>query len=156
MFASGPDNGIDIAGKQGAGMRQFWQGRSYSFARWAAAAVGVTVALMIGLAFVIQPLRSVEDFPNPLSPPDTESPRATLEAFHRDLAAAERLITDTYKVHIEEPGWFMSPETRAKEARIRAISTGRCDASISRTCRRPIAPRPAWKPRCWWRKSSTA
>jgi MscS family membrane protein len=83
-------------------------------------AVGVTAVLMMVLSAVIQPLGSVENFSNPLSPPDTESPRATLESFKWDLEAAEQLITDTYKEHIAELGWFMSDEVKAKESRIQA------------------------------------
>jgi MscS family membrane protein len=101
-------------------MRRVLGKRNTALVRWAVTAIGVTAVLMVVLSAVIQPLGSVENFPNPLSPPETESPRATLESFRWDLEAAEKLITDTYKQHIEEPGWFMSAETKAIEDRIRA------------------------------------
>src|ERR1043165_2571909 len=101
-------------------MRRILGERNTSLVRWVATAIGVTAVLMRVLSAVIQPLGSVENFPNPLSPPETESPRATLESFRWDLEAAEKLITHTYKQHLEEPGWFMSAETKAIEDRIRA------------------------------------
>ncbi len=101
-------------------MRDVWMGRARSLAVWAVAAIGITALLMMVLAAAIRPVGSIENLPNPLAPPDTESPRATLMAFKKDLEAAENLITATYKQHIAEPGWFMSEETKAKERLIRA------------------------------------
>lgn len=75
---------------------------------------------MLVLTFVVQPVGSIENFPNPLAPPDTESPRATLLAFKKEIEAAEKLIVATYKTHIGEPGWFMSDDTKAKEDLIHA------------------------------------
>jgi MscS family membrane protein len=94
--------------------------RPYALLRGAATAVGVTIALLVLLAVAIPPVGSIENFPNPLAPPDTDSPRATLQSLQREVEIAEKLVIESYQRHVEEPGWFMSPETQAKEDTIRA------------------------------------
>ena len=38
--------------------------------------------------------------PDPLAPPDTESPRATMLSLKKEIEAAEQTIIATYKRHI--------------------------------------------------------
>ena len=94
-------------------MREVWSGQRFSLLRWAVTAIGVTAVLMVVLTLIVRPVGSIESLPNPLAPPDTESPRATLMSFKSELAAAEKLIVETYKTHVNEPGWFMKSRSPA-------------------------------------------
>lgn len=56
---------------------------------------------------------------NPLAPPDTSSPAATLASVQREVANASTIIMQAFERHIHSPGLFEDDETR------RAVATAR-------------------------------
>jgi MscS family membrane protein len=84
------------------------------FARWAALRLGVVGILVAVFIFLTLPSRIVGNIPDPLAPPATESPRATLASFQKALHEAEKIIRETYEGHINEPGLFQSQATAIK------------------------------------------
>ncbi len=79
----------------------------------------VTIALLSVL--LMAGLPSAQSYlPNPLAPPDTASPRATLTSLQAEVDAAEKLMRATYARHIKEPGFFMSKQTEEAQDLIRA------------------------------------
>lgn len=57
---------------------------------------------------------------NPLAPPDTRSPQATLMSFQREVAAAADLITIAFEHHVHSADFFSSEETRNATATAKA------------------------------------
>ena len=49
---------------------------------------------------------------SPLAPPDTTSPRATMESFMTNFNAAYAIIMRAYKEEMKEPGFFLPPKVR--------------------------------------------
>ena len=49
----------------------------------------------------------VTDFP--LDPPDTSSPRATMDSFLSNMQEAHEQFLKTLKMYKEDPGWYQSP-----------------------------------------------
>jgi MscS family membrane protein len=88
---------------------------SHPVARWLAA-LGIVCALIAAaLAFLVPKAEVPIGVANPLAPPATDSPRATLTALTTELDAAQSLMVQAYREHVNERGWFMSPQTAAKQ-----------------------------------------
>ncbi len=58
---------------------------------------------------------------NPLAPPDTSSPRATLGSFLEATGEASRILEEALRQQDDEPGLFPSPEVEAKIRQVRAL-----------------------------------
>jgi MscS family membrane protein len=71
----------------------------------------LTFGLIATLITMGTPSASDNSLANPLAPPDTASPRATIASLQSEMGTAERLMRETYARHIKEPGFFMSQET---------------------------------------------
>ena len=69
---------------------------------------------------------TVTDFP--LQPPDTSSPRATMDSFISNMQEAQTRFTKAMKRYYEEPGWYPSPTAQAgvDEARTFLNRAKRC------------------------------
>ncbi len=52
---------------------------------------------------------------NPLEPPDTSSPQATLKSFRDNINASHQAIIEAYQQYLQEPGLFKSSAVRAQE-----------------------------------------
>ena len=50
----------------------------------------------------------------PLQPPDTSSPRATMESFTLNMQEAHKYYQQYTKTYMEEPGWFASDAALAE------------------------------------------
>jgi MscS family membrane protein len=86
-------------------------------------------ALVAGLALALLPLVAgaqnaqpnppplVSTADNPLTPPDTSSPRATLLSFRAASGDAGRLLVEAYAEEEKEEGFFFSDSVRAKADR---------------------------------------
>lgn len=85
-----------------------------ALARWSGAIVAITAAIILAVTLAAPPQASLQGLANPLAPPDTESPRATFAAFHKEADEVERLVREAYQQHINEAGWFQSEATRDK------------------------------------------
>ena len=118
--------------------------------------LGVMGVIAAFLAIISLSTDTQGNIPNPLAPPTTESPRATLASFREAVNAAEKIVQDAYKAHVAEPGRFQSKETRAKvrEAQthlaraIRTFDTSEIAPSIRQRIR--------WKPPCSLKRCSSA
>lgn len=88
--------------------------KSLHWARLLALAVVGLGALAAFIAIISLPTPTRGNIPNPLAPPVTESPRATMASFRQAVDAAEKIVHEAYKVHAQEPGWFQSAGTREK------------------------------------------
>ena len=88
--------------------------------RW----LGGILVFGAGVAVLIATLalssRTFGEIPNPLSPPATESPRATFLSYHAAVDEAQKIVRAAYAAHIAEPGLFQSAETHAKVLSARA------------------------------------
>jgi MscS family membrane protein len=65
--------------------------------------------------------KTVTDFP--LQPPDTSSPRATLDSFLSNMQETHRLYTKAMKRYKEEPGWYFSEAVRGELERALLLLT---------------------------------
>lgn len=88
--------------------------RIMQFVRWMALWLGVVGILVAVSIFLTLPSGTVGSIPDPLAPPATESPRATLASFQTALHEAEKIVRETYEEHIREPGLFQSLATAVK------------------------------------------
>jgi MscS family membrane protein len=81
---------------------------------------GIAVVILL---WIVQaaPLLAQPLPPAPLAPPDTSSPRATLQNLQGSVDQATALLLDAYRQFQDEPGFFRSPEVRAKVARAEAL-----------------------------------
>ncbi len=78
------------------------------------------LALAIGLA---SPTWAVAAAPDvyPLEPPDTSSPRATLQSFVENMKAASEAFTSLMTVYRQEPGLYFSAQAKVHQGRLRTF-----------------------------------
>ncbi|MBM6594285.1 mechanosensitive ion channel family protein [Microvirga pudoricolor] len=83
---------------------------------------GHGLAVLI-LLWVLQSGSAIAQTPafGPLTPPDTSSPRATLQNFQQSVDQATAILMDAYREFQAEPGFFRSPAVKAKVARAEAL-----------------------------------
>ena len=70
------------------------------------------VSLLLALLLQTQVMGATE-IPQPLKPPDTSSPQATLRSFISDVNSAHEELMEAYTNYLEEPGLFASQSVRA-------------------------------------------
>lgn len=72
------------------------------------AALGLLTALALAVGMLTT--SALAESGNPLAPPDTSSPRATIEGFRENVAAATRILVAAHERNTAEPGVFPSEE----------------------------------------------
>jgi MscS family membrane protein len=89
-------------------------GTAYRFA-WA-----LVLVLGIGLG---SPAVAVPATPDtyPLEPPDTSSPRATLQSFIENMKAASEVFTTMMAIYRQEPGLYFSPQAQVHQGRLQTF-----------------------------------
>jgi MscS family membrane protein len=78
------------------------------------------LALAIGLGSPTLALPAMPDV-HPLEPPDTPSPRATLQSFVGNMQAASDAFTSLMAIYHREPGLFFSPNVQGHHDRLRTL-----------------------------------
>jgi MscS family membrane protein len=84
--------------------------------------VARAVVLSLATALAI-PTLAVPATPDiyPLEPPDTSSPRATLQSFVANMKAASEAFTSLMTIYRQEPGLYFSAEARVHQGRMRTF-----------------------------------
>jgi MscS family membrane protein len=84
------------------------------------AGCAVVLSLAIGLGSPTLALAAMPDV-YPLEPPDTSSPRATLQSFVGNMQAASDAFTSLMAIYHREPGLSFSPDAQAHHDRLRTF-----------------------------------
>jgi MscS family membrane protein len=89
-------------------------GSARALVRRAGFLVGICAIILAVVVMALPATEHAQGLRNPLAPPDTQSPRSTFAAFHKEIDEVERLVREAYDEHISAPGWFQSKATRDK------------------------------------------
>ncbi len=82
------------------------------------------LALVLSL-LISYPAGATENFVEALNPPDSHSPRETIEAFLSHMTTAHRLLTEAAKLSEEDDGLFFHPSEAVSLAKRAAIHFGK-------------------------------